>query len=195
MLSTGALTTVCLDPSKLYRIGTHNTGEPYFQHSGANRFDAPGAKLAPPAPEYDSCYFGLSLDVAMAETMLHDLSPINGAFKISTSSLEAFYLLRFKGEPLVLADLTGVALKRLDGNADLAGHDPRYDRTQRWALAIFQNPAMVDGFIYMSRHLNSEKAVMLFDRAKPKISVRKPVKLIKASGFRAAATRFNIVAA
>ena len=81
MLSTGPLTTVTLDPSKLYRIGTHTTGEPYFQHSGASRFDAPGAKLIPPAPEYDSCYFGLSLDVALAETMLHDLSPMNGRLK------------------------------------------------------------------------------------------------------------------
>lgn len=194
ILSTGPLTTVSLDPSKLYRIGIHHTGEPYFQRSGASRFDAPGAMLAPPAPEYDSCYFGLSLDVAMAETMLHDLSPLNGAFKISPSSLDAFYLLRFKGEPLVLADLTGVALKRLDGNADLAGH-ALYGMTQRWALAVFQNPAMVDGFIYMSRHLNTEKAVILFDRAKPKISVKKPAKLNKASGFSTSATRFNIVAA
>ena len=194
ILSTGPLTTVLLDPSKLYRIGTHNTGEPYFQHSGASRFDAPGTMLAPPAPEYDSCYFGLSLDVAMAETMLHDLSPVDGAFKMSPSSLDAFYLLRFKGEPLVLADLTGVALKRLDGSADLAGHD-LYDMTQLWALAVFKNPAMVDGFIYMSRHLISGKAVLLFDRAKPKISVKRPVKLNKASGFGASATRFNIVAA
>ena len=54
---------------------------------------------------------------------------------------------------------------------------------------------MVDGFIYRSRHLNSEKAVILFDRAKPKISAKRAGKLIKASGFRAAATRFNIVAA
>lgn len=54
---------------------------------------------------------------------------------------------------------------------------------------------MVDGFIYMSRHLNTEKAVVLFGRAKPKIKARRAVKLIKASGFRTAAKRFHIVAA
>lgn len=195
ILSTGTLSTVSLDPAKLYRISTHKTNQPYFQHSGNSRFDAPGTNAVPPAPEYDSCYFGLSLDVAIAESVLHDLVPVNGAFRMSSSSLDAFYLLRFKGTPLVLADLTGVALKRLDGNADLAGHDPLYSMAQRWALAVFQNPAMVDGFIYMSRHLNTEKAVILFDRAKPKITAKRPAKLITTRGFSAAAIRFNIVAA
>lgn len=133
--------------------------------------------------------------MAIAESVLHDQIPINGAFRISPFSLDAFYLLRFKGTPLVLADLTGVALKKLGGNADLAGHDPLYRMAQQWALAVFQNPAMVDGFIYMSRHLNTDKAVILFNRAKPKISAKRPAKLIQASGFSAAAALFNIVAA
>lgn len=194
ILST-ALTTVSISPAELFRIGVHETGEPYFQHSGASRFDAPGARRARPKPEYDSCYFGLSLQVASAESVLHDALPVNGAFRIAPSRLESFYLHRFDGKPLLLADLTGAALKKFDGNADLAGHDPEYKKTQKWALAVFQNPASVDGFIYMSRHLNTEKAVILFDRAKPKVIAKKPNKLVKVAGFKAAATLFNIVAA
>jgi hypothetical protein len=194
-LSTGPLTTIVVDPAELCRIGTHKTGEPYFAHSGANRFDAPGAAAVPPAPEYDSCYFGLSLEVAIAETVLHDLEPLEGAFRLSATSLDAFYLHRFMGEPLNLADLTGAALKKFAGTADLAGHDPAYNVTQRWAMAVFDNPAKVDGFMYMSRHLNTDKAVILFDRAKPKITATRPGKLIKASDFADAAMLFNIIAA
>lgn len=184
-----------MNPADLFRIGVHETGEPHFQHSAASRFHAPGARKRQPKPEYESCYFGLSLQVAIAESVLHDVVPVDGAFRIAPSTLETFYLHRFGGQPLLLADLTGAALKKLDGNADLAGHDPEYKKTQKWALAVFRNPASVDGFIYMSRHLNTEKAVILFDRAKHKIKARKPNKLVKVGGFRAAAILFNIIAA
>jgi hypothetical protein len=195
ILSAGPLTTVSIEPADLFRIGVHKTGEPYFQHSGASRFDAPGARKKMPAPEYDSCYFGLTFECAIAESVLHDLVPVDSAFRISPARLASFYLHRFEGQPLLLADLTGAALKKLDGNADLAGHDPEYKKTQKWALAVFENPAKVDGFIYMSRHLNTEKAVILFGHAKPKVIAKRPTKLINVHGFKAAASLFNIVAA
>ncbi len=194
IVSTGPLRTVSINPSKLLRIGRHNTGEPYFAHWGSSRFDAPGCLSVPPKPEYDACYFGLSLPVAIAETILHDVVPVDGAFRLAPATLDAYYLIRFDGKTLTVADLTGPALKVLNGTADLAGHD-NYHLTQQWALAVFQNPAQADGFLYMSRHLNSDKALILFDRAKPKLRMKSAVALTRAPSFAAAAALFNIVAA
>jgi hypothetical protein len=45
----------------------------------------------------------------------------------------------------------------------------------------------------MSRHLNTEKAVILFDRAKPKIKIASATKLTAVRGFSAAAKMLGIV--
>lgn len=83
--------------------------------------------------------------------------------------VSARYVVEFEGEPLRLADLTGVALKR-------AGIDPSlttvtdYRLPQRWSVAVNKHPETVDGMLYMSRRVNTDKAVVLFDRAQPKLT-------------------------
>ena len=62
-----------VDVSKLFRISRHETGEPYFGRSGANRFDAPDRS-------YGTCYCGFDLQTALAETVLHDVSPQSGVW-------------------------------------------------------------------------------------------------------------------
>lgn len=52
--------------SKLYRISRYSSGEPYFGRTGANRFDDPTRAKA---RRFGTCYLGLSLEVAIAETM------------------------------------------------------------------------------------------------------------------------------
>ncbi|MEC5163287.1 MULTISPECIES: RES domain-containing protein [unclassified Janthinobacterium] len=92
-------------------------------------------------------------------------------------------------------ELTGATLKRLSGHADLAG-TASYAITQQWSLSIFDNPLNFDGFVYMSRHLNTERAVILFDRAAARLHAKPSVlALPDTPGFAAAATAFNIVAA
>lgn len=44
-------------------------------------------------------------------------------------------------------------------------------RTKRWSAAIHAHADNVDGFLYMSRHKNDEKAVVLFDRARAKLTL------------------------
>ncbi len=46
--------------------------------------------MVPRAPEFRTCYFGMSLSVAIAETVLHDAVPVNGAFPVASTELEAF---------------------------------------------------------------------------------------------------------
>jgi hypothetical protein len=90
-----------------------------------------------------------------------------------------------------LLDLTGTLLKRLGGNADLAG-TTNYALTQQWAHAVHDNRSGYDGFLYMSRHLNTKRAVALFDRAKSRIHLESYSPLANATGFKAAVKRFGI---
>lgn len=182
-----------LAPKHLVRISQYPTGEPYFGCSGGNRFDAPGCLGG--APEFRSCYLGFSLEVAIAESLLHDEIPVNGEFRFSLAVLEQRFVHSFAGTSLRVLDLTGVMLKRMAGHADLAG-TASYSITQQWSLAIFNNPLAFDGFVYMSRHLNTERAVILFDRAAAHLrSKPSPLALPDTTGFAAAATAFNIIAA
>lgn len=177
-------------PSRLIRVATFPDREPYFGSNGKNRFDAPGC---PGTPEYSACYFGTSLAVAIAETVLHDEVPRTGKFYIAAETLDDKQVLYFKGRRLRLADMTGAQLKRLGGTADLAG-TADYAVTQEWALAVYVNPGNFDGFVYMSRHFNTNKAVVLFDRAEKKIALKSFAKLGIAEGFAEAAELFGIIA-
>lgn len=189
IVSTGKISAKKCAAEKLLRISNYTTGEPYFGQSGANRFDAPGCLLD--AAEFSACYLGLSLNVALAESVLHDEMPIDGHFVIDLSNLENKYVLNFSGMPLHLADLTGVALKRLGGHGELSG-TADYRITQAWSHAVFQNPAMFDGFVYISRHLNTEKAVILFDRARSKIELASTCPLLAYPKFAQTAKKFGI---
>lgn len=174
---------------ELIRISGHQTGEPFFGASGGNRFDAPGCLKN--TPEYKSCYLGLSFDIALAESLLHDAVPLRGAFPVAKSEIDRRWVHRFSGT-LDLMDLTGPLLKRMGGHAGLTGSGD-YRLTQKWALAVFNNPLKVDGFLYMSRHLPTHQALVLFDRAKPKLSAQgSAIELSNAPEMPAAMAAFHI---
>lgn len=61
--------------TRLRRVSRHGAGEPFFGNSGAYRFDDP-------ARVFGTCYCGLALDTAIAETILHDELPEQGQFRI-----------------------------------------------------------------------------------------------------------------
>lgn len=161
------------------RVSSFNSNEPFFGASGANRFDAPGC---PALPEFKTCYLARTLTVAMAETILHDEMPMAGKFYVASTEIQRRFVIQFDGSDLALADLTGASLKRLGGHAGLSG-SADYRLTQQWALAVRLHSANVDGFVYMSRHVNTQKAVLLFDRARHKITMRCATELPKFPGF------------
>jgi hypothetical protein len=158
------LETRIIDPAELVRISKFATGEPFFGRYGVNRFDDPRKK-------FGTCYFGFSLPCAFAETVLHDevIDEETGGFRLAPAQLDR-HVMSFSGKPLTVAVLHGVALKRLGGNGSISSILP-YDIPRAWSLAIHNHKAAVDGFVYMSRHLNSEEALVLFGRAKRKLSV------------------------
>lgn len=154
-----------IDPATLFRISRHASGEPYFGKSKSNRFDDP---LADKTKRFGASYFGFSLDCAFAETVLHNLTPTSGFFSIAVDTLSTRQVVRFAGDTLRVADLTGHGLKRSGADGSLSSI-PDYTHTQKWSRAIYNHPANVDGFLYMSRHKNNEQALVLFDRAQAKL--------------------------
>ena len=94
---------------------------------------------------------------------------------------------------LILANLTGAALKRIGGLADLSG-STSYTETKRWAAMIHAQPDQVDGMIYMSRHVTDQKAIVLFDRAMRKLTKPNHMLLIAHPEFARIVSLFNIVA-
>ena len=180
-----------LSPSVLCRISTHDTGEPYFGRSRGNRFDDPQAKRA---NRFGTCYLGLNLTVAIAESLLHNAEPENGRFVVPVSEIDACYAFRFSGPGLRLANLTGTPLLLLNGNAEISGTTD-YKLTQKWARAVYEHPEQVDGFLYMSRRVNDSMAVVLFERDPKKplaLTPSSPIRLCAHPEFAASVHRLRL---
>lgn len=164
-LASIPISTVQVAPSRLFRISRFNSGEPFFGRSAANRFDDP---TKPKSRRFGTCYLGFSLEVAIAETILHDEMPVKGRFDVAAQEIEDRHCVRFQGQLLTLVDLTGTALKALIGTGAISTAMP-YDVPQRWSRALHRHPVGADGILYMSRHVNNERAVVVFDRARVKL--------------------------
>ena len=183
-----ALQTVTINPAQLFRVSRHDCDEPYFGRSGVNRFDDTSS---PKYRRMGTCYFGLSLTVATAETILHDEMPTHGKFDIAVQEFENRFLVTFGGSNLVLADLTGPALKALAGDGSMSTIMPP-TLPQQWSRAILAHPQDLDGILYMSRHINDDKAVVLFERAKNKLKSPKYQALPDVPGAARAAMALRI---
>lgn len=133
------------------------------------------------AKRFGTSYCGLSLSVAFAETVLHDALPELGRFRVEGDSIASRYVVEFVGKKLRLADLTGVALKRTGIHGSLTTVD-EYEVPRKWAVAIHRHPQQVDGILYMSKHVNSEQAAVIFDRAKHKLRARRYTPLFDFPG-------------
>ncbi|WP_353621949.1 hypothetical protein [Variovorax saccharolyticus] len=92
---------------------------------------------------------------------------------------------------LRLADLTGANLKRLGGDNNLSAETP-YTVTQQWGVAVHGHPAKVDGLIFVSKNLNDEKIVVVFDRAKAKFGLPTYTPLGSVKGLAASKKRLGI---
>lgn len=177
------LPTRTVSAARLYRVSRFATGEPYFGKAASNRFDD---RSSVRSRRYGTCYFGLDLETAIAETVLHDEIPVRGRFSVAYSDFASRQQIRLKsGGSLVLADLTGVALKTIGADGSLSTIMP-YGLPQLWSMAVHRHPQWVDGIFYVSRHLNDRKAVVVFERAAAKLGTPVYTPLPKApSIFRA----------
>jgi hypothetical protein len=182
------LATVNIPAVDLFRISKYATDEPYFGRTKANRFDDPTRTKK---RRFGTCYCGLDLETAIAETLLHDEMPVRGKFKLSFTHFGSHHLVGLNGGELILADLTGAQLKTMGGDGSLSTMVP-YTVTQRWALAVHRHPQSVDGIRYVSRHLNDRYAIVVFDRALPKIGKARYTRLPTAPGINRALALLHV---
>lgn len=186
------LDIVMVRPSDLVRVSRHDTGEPYFGRSGGNRFDDASADSV---QRFGTCYLGLGLTVAFAESVLHDLEPTGGRFVLPASEIDSRFALSFKGRPLRLANLTGTSLLRLGGHGEISGTSD-YTLPQAWATALAAHPDRIDGLLYMSRRVNNDVAVVLFHRSGarlPGLQLRKAVPLAHHRDFLATVADLRVM--
>ena len=167
------LPVVSIDPASLLRL--YALERPPLQFRAprkgqrARRFDAPDG-------EFGVMYCAFSLEVCFAETLLRTRAyqtPADEPTLIDESELRArgiAWLDDPAGEHLALADLTGSGLVRLhvDGSISTTA---RYTVPRQWSLALWQHPMRVDGIRYVSRFMNSQLAVALFDHCEDRLVV------------------------
>ena len=175
---------VLIEPLQLVRITRFPDTEPYFGKSKTHRFDDP-------LQGYGVSYAGDDFLVAFAETILHDIQPIRGRYRVDEEALRIRYAATFRGSKITLANLTGTALKRLGGNNDISSEIP-YDTTQLWSRAVYMHPQGVEGIQYISRHVNTQMAFALFDRCQGKFLVHTKTPLLEHPNFSEAIEKFGV---
>lgn len=133
----------------LIRLSRHPATEPYWS-AGVYRFDDPDPDRA---GAFGTCYTASSIEVAFAESVIHECGRfVSGRYEVPAAELIGRSVVRFACErrkTLVLADLTGAALKSLGLNNDISA-SVDYTTSQAWARAIhgastLNNASTVDG--------------------------------------------------
>lgn len=92
---------------------------------------------------------------------------MNRHYEVPEAELTGRFIVTFhrpRRQTLVLADLTGRALKELGLNNDLSATDD-YSISQAWSLAIHAASAKWDGIRYVSRQRNDAYAYAIFERS------------------------------
>lgn len=158
---------------RLYRV--------YGQRRRATEFNAGvGASTRwaffgdPPVPVL---YAAASEEAAVAETILHDI-PLRGGRIFPENYLDCVMARLTCRRALALAQFCGPGLRHLGVRArSLTDTEAgTYARTVAWAQVVWKHTAC-DGIVWMSRHWNTDRAVVLFG---DRISARE---LRQDSGF------------
>jgi hypothetical protein len=147
-----------------------------FAHRFAPRAFNPGAGVPGPRGRFhffsDAAglvvpilYGGESEDVAIAETVFHDV-PVQGAGRIvQESKLNGLSITTLRAtRDLQLVELHGFGLRRLQVRADQLTDTESitYPHTVAWARALHATLPSIDGLVWMSRQFNARKALVLF---------------------------------
>ncbi|MFO1340362.1 MAG: RES family NAD+ phosphorylase [Burkholderiaceae bacterium] len=176
--------------ASLVRLSRYPATEPYWS-SGVYRFDPPDPDGA---AAFGTCYTAGSVEVAFAESVIHESGRFaNGCHEVPLAELTGRSVVRFACErrkTLVLADLTGAALKALGLNNDISASDD-YAASQAWAQAIHDASPRWDGIRYVSRQMNKGFAYAVFERSGLR---RLRADKLRPAQLDALCDRFNVVA-
>ena len=156
----GALDFVTADAASLQRLTRFPATEPWWGTTVRYRFDDPFGC-------FGVSYAGESIDVAFAETVIHETASFEeGGWLLPREEISQRWVVRYqRTDPMLkLLDLTGAALKRLGLNNDVCSASD-YAFTQRLSHAVHEQVPEADGICYISRQLNTRRAVALFERS------------------------------
>ena len=158
------LRPVRIEVASLVRLSRHPATEPFWS-AGVYRFDDPEPGRA---GAFGTCYTASSIKVAFAESVIHESGRfVDGSYEVPAAELTERSVVRFacdRRKSLVLADLTGVALKSLGLNNDISA-SADYTSSQAWAQAIHGASSRWDGIRYVSRQMNKGFAYAIFERS------------------------------
>ena len=158
------LRPVRVEVASLVRLSRYPGTEPYWS-SGVYRFDDPDPGRA---GEFGTCYTANSIEVAFAESVIHESARfVDGAYEVPSAELTERSVVRFvcgHRKTLVLADLTGAALKALGLNNDISALAD-YSVSQAWAQATHDADPRWQGIRYVSRQMNKGFAYAIFERS------------------------------
>jgi hypothetical protein len=82
---------------------------------------------------------------------------------------------------LTMVDLRGDGAVRMGVPSDVA-RASRQTLARAWSVAFHDHPQVPDGIVYASR-LNGQTNLAVYDRALPKLAVRRAMPLIAAAGL------------
>lgn len=184
------LAPVRIEIASLVRLSRHPSSEPYWS-TAVYRFDDPDPDRA---SAFGTCYTASSIEVAFAESVIHESGRfVGGTHEVPSAELTERSVVRFTGErrkTLVLADLTGAALKSLGLNNDISA-SADYSVSQAWAQAIHGASSRWDGIRYVSRQMNKGFAYAIFERS----GLRKlKAEKLKSRQLDELCDRFNVTA-
>lgn len=158
------LRPVRIGVASLVRLSRYPATEPYWS-AGVYRFDDPQPDRA---GAFGTCYTASSIEVAFAEGVIHEAGRFAaGSHEVPAAELTERSAVRFccaRRKTLVLADLTGAALKSLGLNNDISASSD-YTASQAWAKAIHDASPRWDGIRYVSRQMNKGFACAIFERS------------------------------
>ena len=159
-----SLHPIRIEVASLVRLSRQPSTEPYWS-AGVYRFDDPQPGRA---GTFGTCYAANSIEVAFAETVIHESGRfVGGSFEVPVAELTGRSVVRFacaRRKTPVPADLTGTALKSLGLNNDISA-SADYTASQAWAHAIHHASPRWDGIRYVSRQMNKGFAYAIFERS------------------------------
>jgi RES domain len=158
------LRPVRIEVASLVRLSRHPATEPCWS-AGVYRFDDPEPDRA---GAFGTCYTASSIEVAFAESVIHESGRfMGGSYEVPAAELTEHSVMHFacqRRKTLMLADLTGTALKSLGLNNDISA-SADYAASQAWAQAIHDAGPRWDGIRYVSRQMNKGFAYAIFERS------------------------------
>jgi hypothetical protein len=157
--AAGTLRFVQRDIREIQRLTCFPDTEPWWRTDCQSRFDDVCRK-------FGVTYVAQRLETAFAETVIHEAGfHSGGSWLLPWKKIEERWIVRYSHPAkLTLIDLTGVQLKRLGLNNDISSTND-YAFTQELSHAVHEQVPQAQGIYYVSRQLNTQFVIALFQRS------------------------------